>query len=714
MNRFSRVGAFGLLVAASYAFGGDVPLIPRATLFGNPDRAGAQLSPDGKWISYLAPVENVMNVWVAPSDDMSKAQAITRETTRGIRRYLWAHDNQHVLYLQDQGGDENWKVFSVPATGGVAKDLTPFDEINGPDGKPIMLPSGKPLRPAALLNDPSPKFPDKVLIGLNNRNPQYHDLYVVDINTGKMELLRRNDEFAEFVTDDTFKIRLALKQTPDGGRAIYKADDESGFVPWQTVPMADSLATSPLGFSADGGSVYLSDSRSTDTSQLTLVDLATDKAQVVASNPKADLGAILVHPTRKTVQAASFTYDRTQWMVLDKSIQADLDYLRSLDQGEIGVQSRSLDDSKWIVGFAPADAPAKVYLYERDPAGGKPGKAKFLYTNRSKLDGATLAPMHSTVIKSRDGLDLVAYVTVPSDRADLGGVIDAGKADPNGTVKPLPTVLFVHGGPWARDTWGFNPYHQWLANRGYAVISVNFRGSTGFGKKFLNAGNKEWGAKMHDDLLDTVDWAVKLGVSNKEKIAIMGGSYGGYATLAGLTFTPDTFACGVDIVGPSNILTLLNSIPPYWAPLVEQFTQRVGDFRTEEGKKFLASRSPINFVDKIKKPLLIGQGANDPRVKQAEADQIVSAMQSRNIPVTYVLYPDEGHGFARPANNLAFNAVTEAFLAQHLGGRAEPIGDDVRQSTAQVRTGASQIPGLSESLGSQNSAPKPTPAAPEK
>ncbi len=291
-------------------------------------------------------------------------------------------------------------------------------------------------------------------------------------------------------------------------------------------------------------------------------------------------------------------------------------------------------------------------------------------------------------------MNLVSFLTLPA------GMDKNGKTD-----KALPMVLFVHGGPWARDSWGFNPYHQWLANRGYAVLSVNYRGSTGFGKKFLNAGNLEWAAKMHNDLLDAVDWAVKEGIADKNKIAIMGGSYGGYATLVGLTFTPDTFACGVDIVGPSNIATLLSTIPPYWAPMVEQFKKRVGDYTTDDGKKFLASRSPLTFADRIKKPLLIGQGANDPRVKQAEADQIVAAMQSKNIPVTYVLFPDEGHGFARPPNNMAFNAVTEAFLARHLGGRSEPIGEDVTKSTAEVRVGADQVPGLVTAMGKAPVAP---------
>jgi dipeptidyl aminopeptidase/acylaminoacyl peptidase len=324
------------------------------------------------------------------------------------------------------------------------------------------------------------------------------------------------------------------------------------------------------------------------------------------------------------------------------------------------------------------DGPVKYYRYDRPER-----KATFLFNNRDDLEGRPLAKMEAVVIKSRDGLDLVSYLTLPLGRKER---------------QPVPMVLDVHGGPWARDAWGFNPIHQWLANRGYAVLSVNFRGSTGFGKRFINAGNREWAGKMHNDLLDAVAWAVDQKIAEANKIAILGGSYGGYATLVGLTFTPDVFACGIDIVGPSNILTLLSTIPPYWQPMVQMFKDRVGDFTTRSGKAFLEERSPLSHVDRIERPLLIGQGANDPRVKQAESDQIVRLMKQKKIPVTYVLYPDEGHGFARPENRLSFNAVAEAFLAEHLGGRYEPVGDDFGGSSITAPSGADGVPGLKEAL----------------
>lgn len=326
----------------------------------------------------------------------------------------------------------------------------------------------------------------------------------------------------------------------------------------------------------------------------------------------------------------------------------------------------------------------RYYLYDRDRR-----DARFLFTNRTDLEGLPLAPMHGRVIRSRDGLNLVSYLTLPV------------WTDPDGDGVPgeaLPTVLLVHGGPWARDSWGYNSMHQWLANRGYAVLSVNYRGSTGFGKSFINASNGEWAGTMHNDLIDAVDWMIAEGIADPDRVAIMGGSYGGYATLVGLTFTPEKFACGVDIVGPSNLRTLLGSIPPYWKPLMDLWKTRVGDPFTEEGRAFLDSRSPLTYVDRIVKPLVIGQGANDPRVKQSESDQIVEAMKSRGIPVTYVLYPDEGHGFARPQNRLSFFAVTDAFLAQQLGGRSEPVGDDFQGSSIEVLQGATEVPGLTEAL----------------
>ncbi len=662
----------------------ETELIPRKVLFGNPDKASLNISPDGKHISYLAPVNGVLNVWVAPKDSLDKAVAVTNDTLRGIRIYFWAYTNDRILYLQDLGGDENWQLHAVNIETKEDKNLTPFEEIPGLDGKPVTMPNGKKLRPTTQIQEVSYRFPDEILVGLNTRNPQYHDIYRINILGGQMTIAQQNDQFMSFQTDDDYVVRYAMKMTPDGGNEMFVPNGSGGWKSFDKIPMEDMMTTAPITFDKTGKILYMIDSRGRNTAALLSNNLETGEKKIIYENPKADVSRIMMHPVKKVIEAVASNYAKTEWTVLDESIKADLDYLKTLENAEVNITDRTLDDSLWTIAFTVDNGPVKYYLYDRSNK-----KATFMFTNRKALEGLQLSYINPVVIKSRDDLNLVSYLTLPL------------WTDPDNDVrpnKPLPMVLLVHGGPWARDGWGYNPLHQWLANRGYAVLSVNFRGSTGFGKDFINAGNKEWAGKMHDDLLDAVNWAVEEGVADKEKIAIMGGSYGGYATLVGLTFTPDEFTCGVDIVGPSNLNTLLETIPPYWAPMIEMFATRMGDNRTEEGKKFLESISPLFKVDKIKKPLLIGQGANDPRVKQTESDQIVKAMQDKNIPVTYVLFPDEGHGFARPENNLSFFAVTDLFLAKHLGGRSEPIGEDFKGSSVTVPNGAEQIKSLTEAL----------------
>lgn len=641
-------------------------LISREVLFGNPDRAGVRISPDGSKMGYLAPVNGVMNVWIGPTDDLKSARPVTHDTKRGIRSYFWCFTNKHIVYLQDKEGDENWRLHCVDLESGRERDLTPLEGIN------------------AQVEEVSPEFPEKILVGLNDRVPQFHDLYSVNIVSGERELVQKNDEFAFFATDDDFRIRLAGKMTPVGGLEFYRPDGKGGWGLYEKIPSEDMMTTSLSGVDKAGDVIYMTDSRGRNTGALYSVNLNTGERKLLAENPKADAGAVLIHPTKKTVQAVEFEYLRSEWEILDKSIEKDWAYLRTVADGDMQIISRTLDDRTWIVVYLMDDGPVRYYKYDRDA-----GKAEFLFTNRKALEGLPLVKMQPVVIKTRDGLDMVSYLTLPpGSDSDGDGRPDAAQ----------PMVLVVHGGPWGRDTWGYNSLHQWLANRGYAVLSPNFRGSTGFGKAFVNAGDKAWGRKMHDDLIDAVEWAAGEGIADKARVAIYGGSYGGYATLAGLTFTPDVFACGVDIVGPSNLVTLLQSVPPYWKPMLDLFTTRVGDHRTSEGQAFLKERSPLTYADRICKPLLIGQGANDPRVKQAEADQIVNAMREKGLPVTYVLYPDEGHGFARPENRMSFNAVAEAFLAGQLGGRYEPVGDDFKGSSIKVPEGAQYVPGLKAAL----------------
>ena len=646
--------------------GKETKLIPREVLFGNPTKARARISPDGRHLAYLAPVNNVLNVFVGPADDPDAAKAITDDKNRGIRNFFWAYTSEHILYTQDKDGDENNHVYSVNVKTAETKNLTPLDGVR------------------ARIEGVSQDFPGELLVGLNDRVPQLHDLYRVNIQTGERKLIQENPGMIGFMSDDQFEVRFAFRYTPDGSLQILKPGEEKGWDEFMKIGSLDAMNTGPRGFDKTGQKLYFLESRDRNTSALTVIDLETGKQETIAASPKADFGGMLTHPTEKTVQAVYFTYARREWKILDDSIAGDLEYLKTVEDGEVEVTSRTLDDRLWTVAYIGDDGPIKFYLYDRENR-----KADYLFSSRDDLDDYDLAKMHPVVIKSRDGLNLVSYLTLPVE-SDTDG-----DARPE---KPLPMVLSVHGGPWSRDGWGYDPSHQWLANRGYAVLSVNFRGSTGFGKDFTNAANREWSGKMHDDLLDAVDWAVKEKIAQKDNVAIMGGSYGGYATLVGLTFTPEVFRCGVDIVGPSSLVTLLQNAPPYWAPFMPVMKERVGDHTTEEGRKELLARSPLTKVDEIVRPLLIGQGKHDPRVTQVESDQIVEAMQKRKIPVTYVLYPDEGHGFARPQNRKSFNAVVEAFLSEHLGGRFQPVGGDFDRSSITVPAGAGGVPGLAEAL----------------
>src|SRR5690606_16086401 len=637
------LAAAGGTATAAPASLDEVELIPRDALFGNPERANVQMSPDGRYLSWIAPLDGTLNVWVAPADDPSAARAVTRDTARGIRSYFWSYLPDTLLYLRDTGGDEDFHLYAVDLRSGAARDLTSYGKTT------------------ARVVGVSRRHPGTVLVGMNDRDAQWHDLYRVDLASGERTLVEENTQMiAGYMADADYNLRYATRARPDGGMDILRRDGDA----WQVheqIPFEDAMSTSPAGLTLDGQTLYMLDSRDRNTSALYAIDTASGERTLVHEDARADIGGSLSDPATGEVQAVSVNYLRDEWTVLDDDIAADLEKLEQIGPGEVGVGSRTLDDRTWIVTYSAAESPAKYYRYDRDS-----GELEELFSARPALDGMPLVPMWPVELTSRDGLNLVSYLTLPAH------------ADPDGDGKPdvaVPMVLLVHGGPWARDYYGYSGYDQWLANRGYAVLSVNFRGSTGFGKDFTNAGDGEWGAKMHDDLIDAVQWAVGEGITTEDKVAIMGGSYGGYATLAGLTFTPDTFACGVDIVGPSNLNTLLETVPPYWASFFEQLARRMGDPRTEEGRAWLTERSPLTHVDNISKPLLIGQGANDPRVKQAESDQIVDAMTAKDIPVTYVLFPDEGHGFARPENNMAFNAVAEGFLSTCLGGRAEPIGD---------------------------------------
>ncbi len=642
-------------------------LIPRAVLFGNPERTFVQLSPDGKYLSWLAPSKGVLNVWVAPVQDLARAKAVTADETRPVFDYFWAFDGQHLLYLQDNAGDENFHLYRVDLKSAKVRDLTPLPGVR------------------AMPYPPSPRKPNTLLVGLNARDPKVFDVHELRLDNAEQKLLVQNDQgFTGYDVDHDLRVRFGTQMLPDGSATIFAYDAaKQSWSEYDRVGGDDLLTTSFYDFDKSGAGYYALDSRERDTSAFFHVDVKSKKKTLVHAEPRVDVRHALQHPTDFRLDAVQVEYDRSRWVTLDARVKKDFEALAKLADGALAVESRTRDDASWVVSFTSDRASQKYYLWDR-----KKRQGTFLFSSQPELDKLPLAKMHPVVVRARDGLELMSYLSLPP----------ASDADADGKPeKPVPLVLNVHGGPWARDSWGFDPLHQLLANRGYAVLSVNFRGSVGFGKAFVNAGDKQWGKKMHEDLLDAVSWAVAARVAPADKICIMGGSYGGYATLAGLSLTPEVFACGVDLVGPSNIVTLLDTIPPYWAPMVSLFHRRVGDPRTPEGKRDLLAVSPLTHASRIQRPRLIAQGANDPRVKKSESDQIVKVMQEKKLPVSYVVFPDEGHGFARPENSIAFFALTEAFLSVQLGGWFQPIlPEELRASTLQVESGRESLPGVPE------------------
>lgn len=633
-------------------------LIAREILFGNPDKIAPSLSPDGKYISFLAPKDGVLNIWLAPYDDLGKAKVITHEKKRGIRSYFWAKNNTHIIFSQDKNGDENWRLYSVDIRNLKQKDLTPIDGV-----------SVSVLK----LSD---KFPSEALILINDRVPEYHDVYKINVESGDKTLIYKNiEEFAGFTVDEDFNIRFANKMLANGESVYYKIDKNNGISAKKihTIAPEDTHTSSFLHLVDDGKKLYMIDSAGRNTAALFLLDLATQNKELIFADSRADIDDFLVNPTSKKIEGVAVDYLKKEWSIFNDAISRDIKNLEKVDEGKLEIMSRTLADDKWIVAYVKDNGPKKYYFYDRANK-----KNKFLFVANKDQEGLPFARMYPLTIKARDGLSLVSYLTIPR-------WLDNGEGRP---TSPIPLVLHVHGGPNARDTWGFDAVDQWLANRGYAVLNVNFRGSTGFGKNFINAADGQWSRAMQDDLDDAVQWAIQNKIAQKDKIAIMGTSYGGYAALVGLTRNPDLYALGIDVVGPSNLVTLLKSIPPYWKPTMATLIKGIGGSPdTEEGRLFLKERSPLTHVKNIKKPLFIVQGANDPRVKKAESDQIVAAMEKHKIPVFYLLYPDEGHGLARPENRLSFYAYAEAFLANILGGGYLPHDNKFPGSSVEIKAG---------------------------
>jgi dipeptidyl aminopeptidase/acylaminoacyl peptidase len=621
------------------------PLIDRDLIFGNPEIAAAELSPNGQYLAFLKPWKDTRNIYVkAVGEPFSAARLLTTESKRPIAGYLWTRDSKYIVYAKDNDGDENFNVYAVDpsAKAAAGADAPPSRDLTGLKGVRV-----------ALYEAPK-SDPDILYIGLNDRDKAWHDLYKLRISTGEKTLLRKNtDRIVGWTFDLKGQLRLATRNADNGDTEILRVDPDKLTQVYSCTVFEDCA---PLHYLPDGSRVYMETNKDANLTSLALFDPATGKTEMVESDPlgKVDFGGAIFSEATDQLVETYYEYDRAKAYYRDKAYGDDNHWLeRQFPGKDIKVTSHTRDERYWLFTATSDREPGQTLLFDRKTRALTPQ-----YTIWEKLPRQDLAEMKFVTYKSSDGLEIPAFLTLPK------GV----------PAKNLPTLILPHGGPWARDTWGYNPLAQFFANRGYAVLEPNFRGSTGYGRKFLDAGNLEWGRKMQDDLTWGVKYLVGEGIADPKRVGMIGGSYGGYATLAGVAFTPDVYAAAVDIVGPSNLITLMESIPPYWEAARKMFAVRMGDVSTPEGKKLLTERSPLNFTSKIQTPLLVAQGANDPRVNRREAEQIVIALRDRGFPVEYLLAPDEGHGFARPVNNLALFTESEKFLAQHLGGRFQEGG----------------------------------------
>ncbi len=614
----------------------DIPLIPLEHFYDDPERAAARVSPDGRRLAWLAPADGPLNVWVAPIAGGDPVQ-VTNDRDRGVRGYSWSRDGARILYMQDTGGDENYHLFAADLDHPDApdRDLTPFDGVKV---GVVDVPRGDPSH---------------VLISTNRRDRGLFDVERLNLETGAIERIAENPgNIMGWLTDRDGRLRAAFAQTPAGDHQVLVRDTEDQ--PFRVLAeYANEDSGAPYAFTADGHALYVGSARDNDLVRLTTLDIATGAEVVIDGDEEADLGSPIISDRTGELVGAGYRRDRIVLHTFDDAFARDWELVRQIHPGDPMIGSTDDDETLWTVAFDDDRDPGATYLFDR-----RSGDSRLLFRSRPWLDPTILAERTPVRITSRDGLTLRSYLTLPV------GV------EPTG----LPTVLYVHGGPWARDSWGWEPTAQFLANRGYAVLQVNYRGSTGFGKAFTHAAEHEFAGKMHDDLIDGVDWIVGEGIADPERVAIYGGSYGGYAALVGATFTPDVFAAAISVVGPSNLVTLVRSFPPYWRPLLAgTWFKFVGDPDDPEELKDLEARSPINKVDQITAPLMVLQGANDPRVKKAESDQIVEALRARGVPVEYIVKEDEGHGFVKPENKLDVYRAVERFLATHLGGRSAAV-----------------------------------------
>ena len=657
------------------------PVIDRELFFGDPEISGAQISPDGKFIAFVKPFKGTRNIWVKTTEEpFEKARPITADTARPIPAYFWSRDGKYILFVQDKAGDENYLVYAVnpadsPASGQDVPAARNLTDLKGVRAEIVAVPRTEP---------------DLLYVAINDRDKAWHDLYKVRISTGERSLVRQNTErIVGWTFDLKDQLRLASRVNDNGDTEVLRVDDK-GFTKIYSCNVFESCG--PIRFHKDGQRVYFETNKGADSdlTKLELFDPATGREDFVESDPlkRVDLGRTSFSEVSDDLIATTYEDERARIYWKDKSFEADYKLLqKQLPGKEIGFASSTKDERLWLIAAYSDTEPGERYLFDRQTK-----KLTFEYRVREKLNRDYLAPMKAVRYKSSDGLEIPAYLTLPKGAA----------------AKNLPLIVFPHGGPWARDSWGYNPFAQFWANRGYAVLQPNFRGSTGYGKKFIDAGNKQWGDKMQDDITWGVKYLVAQGTADEKHVGIMGGSYGGYATLAGVTFTPDLYAAAVDYVGPSNLITLLETIPPYWEAGRQLFYQRMGDPTTPEGKAQLNRQSPLNSATKIKTPLLVVQGANDPRVNKREADQIVIALRDRGFPVEYIVAPDEGHGFARPVNNMAMFSQAEKFFAKYLNGRyQEGATPEVAQRLKDISVDIKTVT-VAKKIEAATGAPKPT------
>ncbi len=609
----------------------QAPLIPRAVLFGYPAKASPSVSPDGKRLAYTAPSRGVMNIWVRTMGRRDD-RAVTRDSTAGIEDYLWAEDGAHLLYLQDARGNGNRRLYGVDIESGSVSDLTPFDSVE-----------------VSVLSH-NARSPNGLLIEMNRDDPKLRDVYMLDMRSSALSLVAKNPgNGVAWVADANLVVRGVVEATPDGGFALLVRDAADS--PWRTLVAwgpDDALSSRPLSFTRDGAFLYCIDSRGANAGRLVKISLADGSSRVVTEDPDYDVSDVLFDPETCEVQAAAFTKERREWIILDDSLEEDFGAIVSLDDGGFFVTSRDGADRTWVVGFTRDSAPISYYLYDRAAKRGD-----FLFNLRGELARYALAGMEPVMFTSRDSLIIHGYLTVPPEKV----------------ASKLPLVVRVHDGPWKRDLWGMNDEVQWLANRGYAVLQINYRGSAGYGKRFLDAGDKAWGGAMENDLLDGVSWAISQGIADPARVGIWGSGYGGYAALAGLAFTPDVFRCGIDINGPSDLAGWVALVSPRLSACRYALYLRVGDPLVDAN--LLQSRSPLHRAAAIKAPLLVAQGAKDHWSAKAQSDSIVATLKARGADVSYIVFADEGSKITKPANRLSFYEAAERFLARNLGGRLE-------------------------------------------